>query len=138
MTTALEIVSPERLLLSRAVEMVVIPGSEGDMGVLGGHSAMIVALRGGTVTLYEGGKPTDRLFISGGFAEVTPDRCTVLADEAIPLAEVSRSVAQQRLTEAEAAYAARVQSHREDVAGLDLAMARVQSARAMLDIASAA
>ncbi len=51
---------------------------------------MIVALRGGTVTLYEGGKSTDRLFVSGGFAEVTPDRCTVLADEAMPVAEVSR------------------------------------------------
>jgi F-type H+-transporting ATPase subunit epsilon len=138
MPIALEIVSPERLLLSRSVEMVVIPAAEGDMGVLGGHAPMILALRGGAITLYEGGKPTDRLFVAGGFAEVTPERCTVLADETIPIAEVSRSVAQQRLAEAEAAYAARVQSDRNDVPALDLAMARIQSARAMLELAGSA
>src|SRR3954452_19486427 len=105
MPTQLEIVSPERLLLSQPVDMVVIPASEGDMGVLPGHSPMIVLLRGGTITLYEGGRPLAQLFVSRGFAEVTPELCTVLADEATRLAEVSRATAEERLREAEAEYA---------------------------------
>ncbi len=54
MPVDLEIVSPEKLLLSRPVDMVVIPACEGDMGVLEGHAPMIVMLRGGTIALYEG------------------------------------------------------------------------------------
>ena len=83
MPVNLEIVSPDRLLLSRPVDMVVIPGSEGDMGVLEGHTPMIVMLRGGVIALYEGEQITDQMYVAGGFAEVTPERCTVLADEAI-------------------------------------------------------
>ena len=52
MPTNLEIVSPEKLILSKAVDMVVIPGAEGDIGVLGGHSPGIVTLRGGTIQLF--------------------------------------------------------------------------------------
>jgi F-type H+-transporting ATPase subunit epsilon len=106
MPVNLEIVSPEKLLLSRAVDMVVIPASEGDMGVLEGHTPMIVMLRGGTIDLYEADRVVDRLFVDGGFAEVTPERCTVLANNAIPLAEVNKADAERRLTEAEAAYEA--------------------------------
>src|SRR3974390_150381 len=84
MPVSLEIVSPDRLLLSRPVDMVVIPASEGDMGVLEGHQPMIVMLRGGVVSLYEGDRVTDTLFVAGGFAEVTPERCTVLAAEVDP------------------------------------------------------
>src|SRR5277367_6957066 len=102
MPVALEIGSPEKLLLSRPVDMVVIPASEGDIGVLPGHSPMIVMLRGGTITLYEGETITDRLFVGGGFAEITPERCTVLATEVTPVAELNRSVCEQRLAEAEA------------------------------------
>ena len=83
MPVNLEIVSPERLLLSRPVDMVVIPASEGDMGVLEGHAPAIVMLRGGIIALYEGERVTDQMYVAGGFAEVTPERCTVLADEAI-------------------------------------------------------
>ena len=54
----LEIVSPEKLLLSRDVDMVVIPAAEGDMGVLEGHAPMSVLLRGGVVSLYEGERLT--------------------------------------------------------------------------------
>ena len=73
MPTSLEIVSPDRLLLSRPVDMVVIPASEGDMGVLEGHAPMIVMLRGGLISLYEGDRVTDTLFVAGGFAEVFED-----------------------------------------------------------------
>ena len=91
-------------------------------------------LRGGTVRLYEAGQLTDRLYVAGGFAEITPERCTVLADEAIPVAELSRSEAESRLQQAQAAYDG---TDPQDIAALDLAMSRIQSARAMLEAAEA-
>lgn len=84
----LELVSPERLLLSEPVDMAVIPGSEGDFGVLAGHSLLIATLRPGIIEVYQGETVTHRLFVGGGFAEVTETRCTVLADEAVPVAEI--------------------------------------------------
>ena len=126
----LEIVSPEKLLLSRDVDMVVIPASEGDMGVLEGHAPMMVMLRGGVVSLYEGDRVTDTLFVAGGFAEVTPERCTVLAGEAMPVNEIERTVAEQRLRDAEEAASQVDGANPVEEA---LALERVQSARAMLE-----
>ena len=130
----LEIVSPEKLLLARPVDMVVIPAEEGDLGALPNHAPMIVLLRGGTIATYEGNRITERLFVSGGFAEITTERCTVLADEALPIAEVSKTEGERRLKEAEAAYDA---ADKMDVPALDAAMARMQSARAMIQVAEA-
>ena len=134
MPVDLEIVSPERLLLARPVDMVVIPAAEGEMGVLVNHAPMIVLLRGGTIRLYQGEAVTDRLFVSGGFAEVTPERVTVLANEVMPLPEVSKSEAERRLAEAQAAYDA---ADKHDMAAVEAAMDRMQSARAMLEVAQA-
>jgi F-type H+-transporting ATPase subunit epsilon len=135
MPIELEIVSPERLLLSQPVEMVVVPGSEGDIGVLEGHTPMIVMLRGGTIELYEGNRVTERLYVAGGFCEITQERCTVLADEALRVAEVSRAEAERRVAEAEAAYA---ELKNPEPAVEEAAIDRVQSARAMLAVAEAA
>ena len=85
MPVDLEIVSPEKLLLSKSVDMVVIPSAEGEMGVLPQHAPMIVLLQEGVIRLYEGGRVTESLQVSGGFAEVTPTRVTVLADSATPV-----------------------------------------------------
>jgi len=133
MALQLEIVSPEKLLLSKAVEMVTIPAAEGEMGVLENHAPMLVLLRGGVITLTENGQATDRLFVAGGFAEVTPERCTVLANEAIPVGELSRATAEQRLATANDAFEA---VDKMDVAGIDAAMDAIQSARAMLEAAA--
>ncbi len=65
MPIALEIVSPSKLVLSRPVDMVVIPAEEGDMGVLEGHTPMIVMLRGGAISLYAGDQVSERLFVAG-------------------------------------------------------------------------
>ena len=135
MPVDLEIVSPERLLLSRPVDMVVIPAAEGEIGVQAQHSPMIVLLRGGTIRLYEGAQVTERLFVSGGFAEITPTRVTVLADEATPVANVSRAEGERRLASAQGDYD---RADKMDVAALDAAMARLQSARAMIEAAQAA
>ncbi len=130
MPVNLEIVSPERLLLSRPVDMVVIPASEGDMGVLEGHTPMIVMLRGGVIALYEGERITDQMFVAGGFAEVTPERCTVLANEVMPVGDLQRSDGERRLAEADAALA---QIDASDVVGEELALERAQSARALIE-----
>ena len=98
---AFELVSPERLLVSRDVDMVVVPGEEGDFGALPGHAPFMSSVRPGTVEVYEGEEASARLFVAGGFAEVTSDRCTVLAEEAFPLADVARTDAQARLADAE-------------------------------------
>ncbi len=130
MSVNLEIVSPEKLLLSRDVDMVVIPATEGDMGVLEGHAPMMVALRGGVVSLYEGDRVIESLFVAGGFAEVTPERCTVLAGEAMPVNELERTEAEKRLRDAEAAM------DQVDVANPveeEMALERVHSARAMIE-----
>ena len=131
----LELVSPEKLLLSRKVDMAVIPAAEGEMGVLAGHAPMIVALRGGVISVREGGQVTEQLFVAGGFAEVAPDRVTILADEATPLASLSKSEAEVRLREAEAALSAAANETPEK---REAAMARVLSARAMVEAALAA
>jgi F-type H+-transporting ATPase subunit epsilon len=130
MPVNLEIVSPEKLLLSRDVDMVVIPAFEGDMGVLEGHAPMMVMLRGGVVSLYEGERVTDSFFVDGGFAEVTGERCTVLAGEALLISELERTEAEKRIADAEAAIA---QVDIADAVEEELALERVQSARAMLE-----
>ena len=131
----LELVSPEKLLLSRAVEMVVFPAAEGEMGVLAGHAPMIVALRGGVISVREGGQVTEQLFVAGGFAEVAADRVTILADEATPLASLSKSDAEARLAEAEAAFTSAANETPEK---REVAMERLLAARVMVEAAMAA
>ncbi|MGH6948794.1 MAG: F0F1 ATP synthase subunit epsilon [Kiloniellales bacterium] len=99
-SVAFELVSPEALLLARQVEMVVVPGAEGDFGVLPRHAPMISTLRPGIISVYEDSKVTERIFVGGGFAEVTPARCTVLAEEAIPVAQLERAKIEQGLKDA--------------------------------------
>jgi F-type H+-transporting ATPase subunit epsilon len=92
-----ELVTPERLLLSEMVEMVVVPGTEGNFGVLPGHAPLISSIRPGTIDVYEGRAVTRRIFVVSGLAEVTPERCTVLADEAIPPEELDRAAIESEL-----------------------------------------
>ncbi len=92
-----ELVTPERLLLSEMVEMVVVPGTEGNFGVLPGHAPLISSIRPGTIDVYEGQTVTRRIFVVSGIAEVTPERCTVLADEALPPDELDRSAIEAEL-----------------------------------------
>jgi F-type H+-transporting ATPase subunit epsilon len=91
---------------------------------------MIVMLRGGTIALYEGDTITDRLFVGGGFAEITPERCTVLASEVAPVAELNRTEAEQRLAEADAALAS---LDPDDLVGEEMALERAQTARALIE-----
>jgi len=92
-----ELVTPERLLVSTEVEMVVVPGSEGNFGVLPGHAPLISTIRPGTIDIYEGRNITERIFVVGGIAEVTPERCTVLADEAMAPDSLDRAAIEAEL-----------------------------------------
>ena len=98
-TTMFELVSPERLLMSRDVSMVVVPGGEGFFGVLPRHSPLLSTLVPGVIDVYENGSITDRVFVAGGFAEVTGDRCTVLAEEAVAVADLDVEAADQRVAD---------------------------------------
>lgn len=95
-----ELVSPERLLVSQPVDMVVVPGGEGDFGVLPGHAPLISTVRPGVIEIYEGTAVTDRIFVAGGFAEVTAERCTVLAELAMPVSEIDAARTEQQLRDA--------------------------------------
>jgi len=83
-----ELVSPERLLTSEAADMVVVPGAEGDFGVLPRHSLLISAVRQGVIQIWNNNAVSDRIFVAGGFCEVTPERCTVLAEEAVHVGDI--------------------------------------------------
>ncbi len=100
-TLAFELVSPERLLVSEPVEMVVVPGAEGDFAAMPRHAPVLSALRAGVIEIHRGGQASRRIFVAGGFAEVTPERCTVLAEEAVPLAELDAAQAAALIQAAE-------------------------------------
>jgi F-type H+-transporting ATPase subunit epsilon len=102
-TTVLELVSPSALLKSEPVEMVVVPGTDGNFGVLPKHSPMISTIRPGVIDIYTGGKVSERIFVAGGVAEVNPERCTILAEEAIAVSDIKADEAQARLEAAQAA-----------------------------------
>jgi F-type H+-transporting ATPase subunit epsilon len=98
---AFQLVAPERLLVAAEVDMVVVPGAEGDFGVLPLHSPFMSVLRPGVIETYEGNQVSGRIFVGGGFAEVNERGCTVLAEEAMPVEEIDVEQARQRLSDAQ-------------------------------------
>ena len=94
-----DLVSPEQLVFSGEVEHVVVPGTEGDFGVLAGHAPLIAMLRPGVVKIL--GPDEQDILVVGGFAEVSPEGLTILADRAVPLAEVDPTVIADEIRDAE-------------------------------------
>ncbi|MCP4329491.1 MAG: F0F1 ATP synthase subunit epsilon [Alphaproteobacteria bacterium] len=95
-----ELVSPARLLMSEEVDMVVIPGAEGDFGVLPEHAPLVSSIRPGIINVYQGNDVVQRIFVAGGFAEVTPERCTVLAEEAVAIEDIEIAPVEEDLSHA--------------------------------------
>jgi F-type H+-transporting ATPase subunit epsilon len=96
-----ELVSPERLLNSAEVEMVVVPGEDGDFGVLAGHAPFMSTIRAGVIGIHAGGGAApQRVFINGGFAEVNDKGLTILAEQAIPVAEIDAEAVARELANA--------------------------------------
>ena len=123
-----ELVSPEKLLLAEEVDMVIVPGAEGDFGVLIGHAPLISSLRPGVIDTYNGGKVADRIFVAGGFAEVTGERCTVLAEEAIPVKDIDSASAEERLKVAKEAISGADNDTLRNAAEIELTVAEAMLA----------
>jgi F-type H+-transporting ATPase subunit epsilon len=116
-----ELVSPERLLFSEQVVQVIVPGVEGEFTVLAKHAPVMTTLRAGVVdaTLASGG--SRRIFVRGGFADVTPDGFTLLAEEAMPIEDLHAD-----------ALAAQIKDAEEDVADAS-SEAKKEAAQAKLN-----
>lgn len=93
----LELVSPEKLILSENVEMAVLPGGEGDFGVMRGHSPVISTLRPGEIVIFEKNKVKSRIFVGGGFVEVNDQVCTILAEDVENVDDIDRDEALKML-----------------------------------------
>ncbi|OAN54001.1 F0F1 ATP synthase subunit epsilon [Magnetospirillum moscoviense] len=120
-----ELVSPAKLLISSPVDMVIVPGTEGDFGALAQHAPMITTVRPGVIDVHDGGKVSNRIFVAGGFAEVNEERITVLAEEALPVADITHDM-----------YSARLQAAKEALADAKTDGARI-AAEQLLSIAQA-
>ncbi len=96
-----ELATPEALVASVAVDMVVVPGAEGDFGVLPGHAPFISTVRAGVIDVYDGDKIDQRIFVADGFAEVNERGCTVLSSEAYPVDALDRGEVEERLKAAQ-------------------------------------
>ncbi|QRM53420.1 F0F1 ATP synthase subunit epsilon [Sinorhizobium sp. BG8] len=93
----LELVSPERLLLSASVSEVVIPATEGEMTVMANHAPTMTTIKPGVITVRFADGTTDRFVIFGGFADILPTGCTVLAESAVHVDEVNREDIAKRI-----------------------------------------
>jgi F-type H+-transporting ATPase subunit epsilon len=100
-----ELVAPERLLVSEKVEWVVIPGVEGEMTVLVNHAPVMTSVKPGVVTVKPANGAEERYVVFGGFADVLPSGCTLLAESATAVKDIDRND-----------LARRIQDAREDVA----------------------
>src|SRR6266436_1014699 len=94
-----DLVSPEELVFSGEVEHVVVPGTEGEFGVLAGHAPLVAMLRPGILRIL--GTDEQRILVVGGFAEVSPEGLTVLADKAVPIEDVDPALIADEIKDAE-------------------------------------
>lgn len=113
-----ELVSPEQLLVSAEVSAVVVPGTDGYFTVLADHAPTMSTLRPGVADVTRTDGETDRFVVFGGFVDVTPQACTILAESAVRVADIDRADLEQRIEDA-----------REDVADArdDEARAKAQA-----------
>jgi F-type H+-transporting ATPase subunit epsilon len=96
-----ELVSPERLLLSEEATQVVVPGIEGEFGVMAGHAPMMSTLRPGVLKVSRPSGSDEAFFVRGGFAEAGPKGLTILAEVAVPMAELKADDIARQIREAE-------------------------------------
>jgi F-type H+-transporting ATPase subunit epsilon len=96
-----ELVSPEKMLFSGEVEAVVMASSEGEMTILKDHAPLMTSLRPGVVTVQETAAKASKLFVRGGFAEVSPRGLTILAEEALPLEQLDAARLEQQIKDAQ-------------------------------------
>lgn len=111
-----ELVSPERLLVSEEVESVIIPGSDGEMTVMARHAPVMTTIKPGVVTVRPVSGAEERYVVFGGFADILPEGCTVLAELAVAVKDIDRADLARRISDA-----------REDVADARDEIARTKA-----------
>ena len=101
-TISFDLVSPESLIFNDNVGMIIIPGKDGDLGVLPGHSKIMSSLRPGRVMVYgEDKNLLKSFFVSGGFTEINPEKCIVLAESVDEMSELEKSLVEKEIQELE-------------------------------------
>ena len=101
-TISFDLVSPENLIFNDEAGMIIVPGKDGDIGVLPGHSKVMSSLRPGRVMVYgEGKNLLKAFFVSGGFAEINPEKCIVLAESVVELNTLEKSLIEKEIQDLE-------------------------------------
>jgi len=95
-----DLVSPERLLVSELVESVIIPGTEGEMTVMANHAPVMATIKPGVVTVKPASGAEQRYVVFGGFADILPEGCTLLAESAVPVADINKADLASRIQDA--------------------------------------
>ena len=130
-TFTFELVSPERVLFSGAVDAVVLPASEGDMTVLAGHSPVMTTLKTGFLVITSNPGNGRRILVRGGFADVNQSGLTVLAERALPEEELTQAILDQEILTAEMHYDATTEPAAKHAA--ESAIAQLREAKAALN-----
>ena len=101
-TISFDLVSPEQLLFNDDVGMIIVPGKDGDIGVLPGHSKLLSSLRSGRVMVYgEDRQLLNSYFVTEGFVEINPDKCIVLAEEISEMRDLDKSMIEKQARDLE-------------------------------------
>ena len=101
-TISFDLVSPEQLLFKDEVGMIIVPGKDGDIGVLPGHSKLLSSLRPGRVMVYgEDKNLLKSFFVTGGFVEINPEKCIVLAEGVNEMSDLYKDIINQQIQELE-------------------------------------
>ena len=99
-TISFDLVSPEKLLFNDEVEMIIVPGKDGDMGVLPGHSKVLSSLRPGRIMIYgEDKNLLKSFFVTGGFVEINPEKCVVLGEGVTEMSALDKSNIENKIQE---------------------------------------
>lgn len=99
-TISFDLVSPEKLLFNDEVGMIIVPGKDGDMGVLPGHSKVLSSLRPGRIMIYgEGKNLLKSFFVTGGFVEINPEKCVVLGEGVTEMSALDKSNIENKIQE---------------------------------------
>lgn len=131
-TFQFDFVGPERTLYSGAVEAVQLPGTEGEMTVLPGHAPVITTLRVGVIVVTESQGNGKRIYVRGGFADIGPTSCTVLAERAAPIEELTPESIDRDIEAAELARdATEDQQKRQE---LNAQIVQLQETKALLKL----
>ncbi|MEM8812719.1 MAG: F0F1 ATP synthase subunit epsilon [Pseudomonadota bacterium] len=128
-TFQFDLVAPSQLLLSEAVEEVVVPGSDGDFGILAGHAPFLATMRPGFISVKRQGAE-ERYFVRGGFADTTTEGLTILAEEAVAEGDLTAEFVDKAIKEAEAS----VEKARDEAAtsAAQLRLSQLQAVRSTL------